>query len=94
MTGFIINRLLQAVVVMLAMSAIVFVGVYAIGNPIDVLISREAPQKVRAEIIAHYGLDQPLWRQYAHRGGGYGAVDGASWCVGSSLRIAPSRQRS
>ncbi|HJQ60497.1 MAG TPA: ABC transporter permease [Vineibacter sp.] len=64
MTGFIINRLLQAVVVMLAMSAIVFVGVYAIGNPIDVLISPEAPQKVRAEIIAHYGLDQPLWRQY------------------------------
>jgi peptide/nickel transport system permease protein len=64
MTGFIINRLLQAVVVMLVMSAIVFLGVYAIGNPIDVLIPPEAPQKVRDAIIAHYGLDKPLPQQY------------------------------
>ena len=31
--GFIIQRLLQALVVMLAISILVFVGVYAIGNP-------------------------------------------------------------
>ena len=49
---------------MLVMSAIVFVGVYAVGNPIDVLIAPEADQKIRAEVIQLYGLDQPLWQQY------------------------------
>ena len=49
---------------MLAMSALVFVGVYAIGNPIDVLISPDATQDARAAAIRHYGLDLPLWEQY------------------------------
>jgi peptide/nickel transport system permease protein len=64
MLGFIIQRILQAAVVMLAMSALVFVGVYAIGNPIDVIISPDATQDVRAEAIARYGLDRPLYEQY------------------------------
>ncbi len=64
MLGYVIQRLLQAVLVMLAMSALVFVGVYAIGNPIDVLISPDATQEIRAATIRHYGLDLPLWRQY------------------------------
>ena len=64
MLGFIIQRLLQAVGVMLAMSVIVFVGVYAIGNPIDILIPPEADQAIRQAVIERYGLDQPLWRQY------------------------------
>jgi len=64
MTGFLIQRLLQAIVVMTAMSAIVFVGVYAIGNPIEVLIPPEAPQDIRAQTIARFGLDRPLWEQY------------------------------
>ena len=33
---------------MLVMSVLVFVGVYAIGNPIDVLISPDADQQIRA----------------------------------------------
>jgi peptide/nickel transport system permease protein len=49
---------------MLAMSALVFLGVYAIGNPIDVLISPDATQDIREATIRHYGLDQPIWRQY------------------------------
>lgn len=64
MLGFLIQRLLQAAVVMLVISALVFVGVFAIGNPIDVLISPDATQQIRADTIARYGLDQPLWRQY------------------------------
>ena len=48
MLGFVIQRLLQAFVVMLAISVLVFVGVYAIGNPIDVLISPDADQRIRA----------------------------------------------
>ena len=64
MAGFIFQRLLQALGVMIAMSILVFVGVYAIGNPIDVLLSPDADQRIRAETIARYGLDRPLWEQY------------------------------
>ncbi|MCU0818364.1 MAG: ABC transporter permease [Beijerinckiaceae bacterium] len=64
MLGFMIQRLLQALVVMLVISALVFVGVYAVGNPIDVLISPDATQQIREAAIKAYGLDQPLWKQY------------------------------
>jgi peptide/nickel transport system permease protein len=64
MVGFLLQRLLQAAVVMLAISVLVFVGVFAVGNPIDVLISPDATQQIREETIARYGFDQPLWRQY------------------------------
>jgi peptide/nickel transport system permease protein len=49
---------------MLGISALVFVGVYAVGNPIDVLIGPDATQEIRAQTITRYGLDQPLWVQY------------------------------
>src|ERR1700681_4367771 len=61
-----IRRLFQACFVVLAMTAIVFVGVHVIGNPVDILISPEADQAERARIIAEMGLDQPLWRQYTY----------------------------
>jgi peptide/nickel transport system permease protein len=64
MLSFVLQRALQAVAVMFVMTILVFVGVYAIGNPIDVLIDPGADQKVRAEVIARYGLDRPLWEQY------------------------------
>jgi peptide/nickel transport system permease protein len=64
MLAHILGRLGQALVVMLVMSALVFVGVYAIGNPIDVLIGPDVSQDIRLETIARYGLDQPLYVQY------------------------------
>lgn len=64
MLVFIIRRLLQSVLVLLVMSLLVFAGVYAIGNPIDILISPDASQIERAKIIAAFGLDQSLPRQY------------------------------
>lgn len=60
----VVERILQALLVMLVMSMLVFVGVYAIGNPIDVLISPDATQEIRQQTIAFYGLDRPLWEQY------------------------------
>ena len=56
---FIIRRLLQSIVVLVVMSLLVFVGVYAIGNPIDMLISPDADQMERARTIAAFGLDKP-----------------------------------
>ena len=64
MLVFIVRRLLQSMVVLLVMSLLVFVGVYAIGNPIDMLISPDADQMDRARTIAAFGLDKPLWQQY------------------------------
>lgn len=64
MSGYVLQRLLQAALVMVAMSAIVFVGVYAIGNPVDIVIPPEATQDIRAATIARLGLDLPLWQQY------------------------------
>ncbi len=64
MLGFIIQRIMQSVGVMLVISALVFVGVYAVGNPIDVMLSPDATQQIREDAIRAYGFDQPLWRQY------------------------------
>jgi peptide/nickel transport system permease protein len=64
MLSHVIERALQALLVMLVMSALVFIGVYAIGNPIDVLIGPDVSQDIRLETIARYGLDRPLWEQY------------------------------
>lgn len=64
MLVFIIRRCVQSVAVLLLMSVLVFVSVYTIGNPIDILISADADQIERARVIAAFGLDQPLWMQY------------------------------
>ena len=64
MLVFIIRRLLQSVAVLLVMSLLVFIGIHAIGNPIDILLSPDADQLERARTIAALGLDKPLWQQY------------------------------
>jgi len=65
MSVFLIRRLIQSAIVLAAMSFLVFVGVFAIGNPADLLVSPEATQLERQQVIEHFGLDQPWWVQYA-----------------------------
>ncbi len=60
----ILTRLFQSLVTMAAMAVLVFVGVFAIGNPVDLLINPEADQAEMAAAIARLGLDQPMWRQF------------------------------
>mgnify|MGYP001232392746 CR=1 FL=1 len=64
MTVFIIRRLMQAALVILAMSAIVFVGVNVIGNPVDILINPEFTQEEFERAMRALGLDRPLHEQY------------------------------
>ncbi|GAB3629810.1 ABC transporter permease [Pandoraea terrae] len=64
MTAWLLRRVLQAIFVVWLMTLIVFVGLHAIGNPVDILIGQDVDQVERARIIAQLGLDQPLWRQY------------------------------
>jgi peptide/nickel transport system permease protein len=64
MTVYLLRRLFQAFGVVVAMSVLVFVGVYGIGNPIDILISPDADQIERERAIRALGLDLPLHEQY------------------------------
>ncbi|MCO6418025.1 ABC transporter permease [Siccirubricoccus sp. KC 17139] len=64
MTVFLLRRLIQAAGVVLAMSLLVFLGVYAIGDPVEILISPEADQIERERAVKALGLDLPLWQQY------------------------------
>jgi len=61
---YLIRRATQSVVVLLVMSLLVFVGVYAIGNPVDILINPNADQADIERAIKGLGLDRPLWEQY------------------------------
>ncbi|MGB3289962.1 MAG: ABC transporter permease [Burkholderiaceae bacterium] len=64
MTLFIVRRLLQSLLVVLAVSVVVFCSVYAIGDPIELLVSPDVAQAERDALIARLGLDLPLWQQY------------------------------
>ena len=50
--------------VLIAMSLLVFASVYAIGNPIDVLINPEASEAEKIKTIKGLGLDKSLLDQY------------------------------
>jgi peptide/nickel transport system permease protein len=66
MLAYIVRRLAQSALVLFVMSALVFLGVYAIGNPVDILINPQADQAEIARATAALGLDQPLVIQYWH----------------------------
>jgi len=59
-----LRRVLQSAVVLLAMSVLVFTGIFAVGNPVDVLVSPQADQAEIERITRQLGLDRPLWEQY------------------------------
>ena len=64
MSVFIIRRLTQSAMVIVAMSLIVFFGTNVIGNPVDILINPEFDQEEFERAIKALGLDLPLWQQY------------------------------
>lgn len=65
MTVFLIRRLLQTVGVLLAVSLVVFIGLYAVGNPAEILLPDDATEAERQAAIIALGLDRPIWVQYA-----------------------------
>jgi peptide/nickel transport system permease protein len=64
MLVYFIRRLIQSAFVLLIMSVIVFLGIYAIGNPVDILINPEADIAEQEATIRRLGLDRPIWQQY------------------------------
>ena len=64
MTVFLFRRLLQSVFVLLLTSVIVFAGVYAIGDPLEILLPSDATEAERAQVARDLNLDAPLPMQY------------------------------
>ncbi len=64
MGGLVLRRVGQGMLVILALSLIAFVGLYAIGDPTAILLDPQSRPEDIARFRAAMGLDQPLWRQY------------------------------
>ena len=60
----VLRRLAQAGFVLVAMSVLVFLGVYAIGNPIELLVNPQADEAEKLRATIALGLDRPLHEQY------------------------------
>lgn len=55
MIGWALRRLTQSLLVILLMTLVVFVGLNAIGNPMDILVGEDLNQAERLQAIAHLG---------------------------------------
>lgn len=64
MTVFVIRRLMQAALVILVMSLLVFFGVHVVGNPVDILINPMFTQEEYEQAVRSLGLDRPIHEQY------------------------------
>ena len=64
MGAFLLRRLLQAVVTLAIVSIIIFIGVFALGNPVYVLVDPSASADVVEQTIRRLGLDRPIHEQY------------------------------
>jgi len=64
MIAWAVRRISQSLLVVLVMTLVVFIGLNAIGNPMDILVGEDLNQAERVQVIAHLGLDKPLWQQY------------------------------
>jgi len=64
MTVFVIRRLMQAALVILVMSLLVFFGVHVVGNPVDILINPMFTQEEYERAVQSLGLDRPIHEQY------------------------------
>jgi peptide/nickel transport system permease protein len=64
MLAFAIRRFGQSLLVLVAMAFLVFLGVYAIGNPMELLVNPQADEMERVRATAALGLDKPLAEQF------------------------------
>ena len=65
MQRYIARRVLQSLLAIWVMSLIVFTLARFSGNPLDVMLPMEATQEDYDRVSKHWGLDQPLYTQYA-----------------------------
>ena len=64
MSVFVLRRLAQTLLVLFVTSALVFGGLYLVGDPVEILVNPQADQEERARTAAALGLDRPVLEQY------------------------------
>src|SRR5690606_27104867 len=65
MTRYIVQRLVQAVGVVLLVSVFVFALVRLIpGDPVSIMLGENLSPEVERELIRKWGLDRPIFEQY------------------------------
>jgi peptide/nickel transport system permease protein len=64
MTVYVLRRLAQTLLVLFVTSAMVFAGLFVIGDPVEILVNPQADQEERARSAAALGLDKPALEQY------------------------------
>jgi len=64
MISFFIRRLVPSLGTMFVMAVLLFLGLYTIGDPIEILVDPSADDAMRDQVRAQLGLDQPLYRQF------------------------------
>ncbi len=64
MLGYLLSRLVQTLLLLVVMSAVVFVGVYVIGDPMAIFINATSTPELIEKTRRELGFDQPLLTQY------------------------------
>jgi peptide/nickel transport system permease protein len=64
MQRYIVNRLLQGVVLLIIVTTIVFAVGRLTGNPVDLILPEEASEEERQDMIETLGLDGPIHEQF------------------------------
>ncbi len=64
MLVYIVRRIMQAALVIVVMSVLVYVGIYLVGSPVDILINPEMSEREMEAVTKALGLDRPIWEQY------------------------------
>ncbi|MCX8115132.1 MAG: ABC transporter permease, partial [Burkholderiaceae bacterium] len=66
MLAFIVRRLLQAILVMLAVAFVAFLLFQYVGDPVTQMLGQDATPEDRARLRTELGLDQPFFVQFGH----------------------------
>ncbi|HHX03538.1 MAG TPA: ABC transporter permease [Tissierellia bacterium] len=65
MLAYTIRRLLQGILLIIAVSILVFSMLHLMpGDPVELITDRKVPPDVKAEMKRQFGLDLPLYQQY------------------------------
>jgi len=64
MSGYLLNRLLQSVLVVLGVTTVVFIVTRVFGDPVSLMLPLSASAEQKAAFAQQIGLDQPLFTQF------------------------------
>ena len=64
MIAFIVQRLLQAVLVMMAVGFVAFSLFAYVGDPVSIMLGQDFTEEARLRLVRDLGLDQPFFIQY------------------------------